>query len=456
MTRQKCHCPSNFRVLLTVVSVSVALLHCWPSDARGSARDVLDRFQHEACDPYQADFDRITAAARGQTWVRSLNRQLGSIDKITESIISDLEFYRAEFAQHSLASLGGNPTGKQRPAAGALKILRSSPVYLGKPLGIALDNSSDQATIQNYIHAYINSRIRYVDLYSQTVASTCTNNVRECIRLCMVLRFLRTPDADWTSADTAETPQWIRPVPNLQEVETFSLQTARLITAFQFHMAQSKVSRPSDDGTEYASYLGRAAGMLMQMGDMDGAAACLERGIQFTAQRGLPASGEPLRLQLADLLSEKNSPKASAQIRGFIGRATSPEERSKEVVFYLKSLYVNDRFKEEQEAANGYKDDSQCQSCLPQILYMGWVAARQDPSADGADGKWQKEFLTRFPDHPLGADIYFADAMNSLANGNYGDARQKLQFIEYHYPDATILPKVKEIETRLTAVSDAH
>ena len=64
-------------------------------------------------------------------------------------------------------------------------------------------------------------------------------------------------------------------------------------------------------------------------------------------------------------------------------------------------------------------------------------------------GKIEKQFLNRFPKHPLGADMHFASAMTALAGGNYAEALRRLEIVEYRYPKSRLIGKVKKMRQRL-------
>ena len=41
--------------------------------------------------------------------------------------------------------------------------------------------------------------------------------------------------------------------------------------------------------------------------------------------------------------------------------------------------------------------------------------------------------------------------MQALAASDYAEARQVLEYIEYQYPNSSLLPKVKDIQAKLAA-----
>jgi hypothetical protein len=120
----------------------------------------------------------------------------------------------------------------------------------------------------------------------------------------------------------------------------------------------------------------------------------------------------------------------------------------------LKYLYEGKRLPDVVNEATNFKQDAQCAPYLPQILYIAWVAERR-LGTDGNEKKWRDEFLARFPDHPLGADMYFASAMSALAAGEYEQSLHLMDFIERRYPNAGIIDKVHELKQRLNAAQAA-
>src|SRR4051794_39939276 len=110
----------------------------------------------------------------------------------------------------------------------------------------------------------------------------------------------------------------------------------------------------------------------------------------------------------------------------------------------LKYLYVAHRFRDAAREAATYDADKRCKPYLPQILYLEWLTLRRLDRASDAK-RAQATFFERFPENPLGADMYFADAMTAVAASDYDEALRQLEMIEARYATSKLIPRVKEI-----------
>ena len=101
------------------------------------------------------------------------------------------------------------------------------------------------------------------------------------------------------------------------------------------------------------------------------------------------------------------------------------------------------------ECARGERDPKYA-DYQPQILYIRWAAQHQLDKSDDAMAT-QRQFLDRYPNHVLAADMHFSDAMNELASADYRDAKLQLKSICDRYPTAEVAKKAADILRRLRA-----
>lgn len=126
-------------------------------------------------------------------------------------------------------------------------------------------------------------------------------------------------------------------------------------------------------------------------------------------------------------------------------RHIAPGQR---VVHRLSQLYQAELYDRVLTQVQEERDKPQNAEYRPQILYIQWVADRKVDHSTEASAV-QVEFLGKYPDHWLAADMQFADAMTLLANSDYPAASEKLAMIEAKWPDAKVTVKAKEIRERL-------
>lgn len=92
--------------------------------------------------------------------------------------------------------------------------------------------------------------------------------------------------------------------------------------------------------------------------------------------------------------------------------------------------------------------DKRCEPYLPQILYIRWQTMRRMGLRQQADGV-EAEFLGRFPAHPLGARMVWAEAASSLAAGDYKSAGNRLATLVDRYPQSPLSSAARGIRSGL-------
>jgi tetratricopeptide (TPR) repeat protein len=176
---------------------------------------------------------------------------------------------------------------------------------------------------------------------------------------------------------------------------------------------------------------------------------CLKVGIELAEQEKREEQAIDLHLQLADVLNNAgHAPLAAEEIKQTLDKYVKSSEYGKVATLRLKYLYEAGQFDKILEEAPTYQADERCKPYLPQIIYISWVAHRRENKLAEAD-KLQKDFLEKFPEHPLAADLYFAAAMTALAKSDYEEASRLLEIIQYRYPKSKIIDKAKQIQERL-------
>jgi hypothetical protein len=92
--------------------------------------------------------------------------------------------------------------------------------------------------------------------------------------------------------------------------------------------------------------------------------------------------------------------------------------------------------------------DERCLPYAPQILYIRWQTMRRLSLPDQAD-HIRSEFLARFPTHPLGAKMVWAEAAAELAAGDYASADRSLAVLVNRYPDSSLSIVARDVRSQL-------
>jgi len=113
----------------------------------------------------------------------------------------------------------------------------------------------------------------------------------------------------------------------------------------------------------------------------------------------------------------------------------------------LSQLYQAEVYDRVLTEAGKSRDDARFRNYRPQILYLQWATNRRTEHAAEAEAI-KAEFLQKYPENWLAANMHFADAMNLLASAEYEQAAEKLAMIESKWPDAKVAVKAKEIREK--------
>jgi hypothetical protein len=130
--------------------------------------------------------------------------------------------------------------------------------------------------------------------------------------------------------------------------------------------------------------------------------------------------------------------------------AGDPQDYARASLLHLKYLYQAAQYQALVADASADVQEPRCQGFLPQILYTAWFTCRRQ----GMDATpWSSAFLQQFPQDPLGSEMYFASAMDALAQGDAQQATRLLQFIQYRFPESKVTDRVRQVLARLAAAS---
>jgi len=305
-------------------------------------------------------------------------------------------------------------------------------------------------TLLGYYAASVRVAGNYIAERGRLVAAIDPRDTADILQLCLVMPFLHIPDLNWTDQNIRDLPEWMKTSENLSHLENFSLRVQRTNTAYQFMLFRLKLNK-TDSLTipVYPDYLLEAATRLITAREYHAGIYCIKSGISLAEDEKQQETAITLRFQLADLLGTiGHHPLAVQEMKEILNRYPKSDSYAKAAMLYMKYLYESHQYVKILQEASAFQSDPRCKPYLPQILYISWVAHRHEDHVEDAN-KLQKIFLEKYPDHLLAADMYFASAMMALAASDYEEASRLLELIEYRYPTARVMTKVKDIQKRL-------
>jgi hypothetical protein len=114
----------------------------------------------------------------------------------------------------------------------------------------------------------------------------------------------------------------------------------------------------------------------------------------------------------------------------------------------LKNLYLAGHFEELLSRCKRAERDQRYADRQPQLLYLEWVTDRTLGNSPESD-QVEAIFLQRYPRQAFAAEIYYAEALELLANGRYKAANDKFATIVTYFPQSALAAKSIEIRDRL-------
>lgn len=440
---------SKHTVFLLVVLLPIGM-------ARGGTSEAT-AIRLKACAATQPDYDRIAAAWKDDPGIRAYRVRLEKLDSTASSVLQDLGLYHDTFLQNSLATVGGAKStagqGAKRKPIGAAAIFTGAATEWNERLPLPPAKDADRQVLVAYYDAGFLALKQVILARAQRCLGV--GDTGEVVRLAFVFPLLGTGEADWTASSADSLPAWMSRPDAIRAMEDLALHARRPRTAYQMHLRLKLPATKPADESSFARYVREASDALCRAKDYPAAISCLDTAIRAGDSTHDGAATLDLRFRLAEIRSGTGDPDAAAEeVKKVLSLTADPDVHGRAALLRLKYLYEAKHFPQASAEAGSFKKDPNCASYLPQILYIAWVADRQSGS-DGVEKQWRDEFLARFPDHPLGADMYFASAMNSLAAGEYDESLRLLEFIEHRYPQAGIIEQVHELKQRLSSAQAA-
>ena len=400
--------------------------------------------RQKTCASLQQQLDQLLSNHAADSEVEAFRKRLQAADLAAVQVFQDLATFRDAFVQKSTANISRRspqPTATKR--TGSLLLLQRHLVSLEQLPAIQSADPATKALLTKYYDAYCQGTAQGMLSYGKSLITNSPADAAEVSKLSVILLCLTpSPDAQWNGDIENAMGVWLKNPEQTKAMEDLCLHAHRPHTAYWLATFTDGGGRPDN----FSDYMDGAADRMLRAKDYPSAMICL-RGALADTSADSPRWCERA-FHVAEVLGDMNDNDGALEMLGTISmRKLSSDEFGKVAVLRLKYLFASQKFKEVMADATQYRDDPKTEKYLPQILYIGWVASQR---LDGEDAEaWRKNFMEKFPDHPLGADMIFASAMQALASSKYDEAKRLLSYIEYKYPTAKIVAKATEIRKRL-------
>jgi hypothetical protein len=406
-----------------------------------------------ACRSMQPDVDRILAAHAKDPALAGIANRLNVIDKLTESILDDLRAHQSLFLDQSLAMLGGADASDSKTPRliGADKISqRYQAAFSASPISGGPGNA-DREVLNRYLTTAASALTLLIQSHGQRCLSVVGVDQAEIVRLSFILEMLAAaPDRDLRLPSPA-LPSWMSRRKDLQIIQQFAVESLRPRVAYALERGMSATTAPADPSAAYISFVEAQADAMLRAAKFDAALCCLRDGLAVAVLIKDQSQIAQLHFRIAEVLESTASASVAAdEMVKLRSIAESPDNFGRASMMRLKYLLEAGEDRELLSEALADLKEPRCDTCLPQIIYSAWLACRRSGDPDSAL-PWMKQFLDRFPLHPLAAQMYFAAATDALAAGNAEAAIRLLQFIKYRFPQSKLIDRVGQLEVRVLA-----
>lgn len=421
-----------------------------PAQLLASEVRMFCDYQDKALQSIKEQFENLKAIYPDDPELKRFGRRIEMTNKLSVEIVRQFKKVKLRVLQNMI-SIETNPSqtsNVKKDSLLAYNLILEYQTQFLQPLPIPDINQEELNILQEYYNISIKTASDFIAPRCYSVVIIDSSAATDVLGLCMVMPFLHIADNDWSETHMDSLPDLMKKSECLKILEEFSFKAKRPYTAYRFFLYQTKgrVDKFEADFFLENSY------KHVKVNDYLNAIRCLKAGLDIASGLDDKDGAEQLHLELADIYYKlSHLHLAIEEMEKIFKNYPQHQDYCKTVALQLKYLYEDGEYKEVIRKYPLCLDGDKCQSYRSQIMYIAWLASRKEGMSDSAVAI-KKEFMAKYSQHPLCANMLFDEAINALSNGNYREARQVLEKIEYHYPKSSILSKVRELKERLTKI----
>ncbi len=262
--------------------------------------------------------------------------------------------------------------------------------------------------------------------------------------LCLVLPMLTGAQRP-SPQQFATAPEWFRRNDVRRTTEAFAISLGRPLVALS--LASSGSAHGPEVTMDRLEKMGER--LTYAYVNYPQAITCLDKMTKIATEANLGDRAVVGAIALAEVYSRMGQPGIAAGAIGTIlTKFPMAENRHRAAALRLQYLHTAKQFSAIVDEWKGYCDSSISAAHKGTILYLAWDANRRLNRSVTA-GQLATQFLETFPDHPWGASVHLAMAMDALVSRDYVACQEQLELIELRYPDTSLLPRVRQIQEQL-------
>lgn len=382
--------------------------------------------------------------------------RINLIDEVTDLLVARFDAVREASLDALLGGAGSGPPDDQPPgaAADARQILSEYVADFRQPLPRPVVADDDVRILRQYYAAKASLASEFIAQRASIALATDRTAAGSLGELCLVMPLLHVSDDRWSGEQIRRLPDWLRTGGGLRRAESFALHFGRLRTAHSFALARREIEKPDAGELSYADYLSRAADRAADESNFAVSVQCLRELISIAAERDDTPAVIDARTRLSRALETVGHFQAAADEMKDVMDASPDADLWRQAAVRFCVLTCRAKAHDAAaEAAGRLMTDERAHPIRAHLLYVRWISLRSADKPLKAQAA-RTEFLSRYGESILAADMHFVHAVDLLQKGRIEEATELLRRVRTRYPRSPLADKAEGILNSLEGDDD--
>ena len=401
------------------------------------------------------NYNQFYLGLKDRVLKEKLDRRLVMINEITEK----LKRGQKQLKRKSLNGVLGASLGLSNNVLGAisknkiktesgLSILYNYERDFNSMINIGGLSEKNRVLVEEYFSSKIDEASNQI--WKRCKVASAGNNASKfaAFQFGLVIPFLAINDSDWDSKQIEKFPRWVKNGSNIKILEKIALDYQRIFTAYQLSLnITSKAGKPSRKG--YIKYLRNIALDASKNKNHKIFMLCMQTAIDIAKDAKREKNVTSLIFQMAEGLNKMGKPAdAAISVKNIWENTDDNKDYIKSLLLYLRYEFDAKKYETLITEVPRFRDDKRMEPYIPRMDYIVWVSHGRLGNKETAS-KISKKFWADFPDHTLGADMYYSIAMEALAKSDTKEALRLFDIIVYKYPESRLIKIITGIQLKI-------
>ncbi len=447
---------ASFMAILAAAIIGQPSPPCYASVTDATLEAITARLATEPVDALpEADrlFERLCELQADTAAWSAFRVRLTALSALRERITTQLEQNMHRVVGRTILDLmesdSATPQTQQAPQTtsfvSAEQLYRVYAPHFRYPIDTSGLSPVEKLFLQNYYNSHVRAMIEEIMRKGLVQAGGTEDQKIEYFLL--LLPLLHSPD-DFDVELLKSLPPWMLTNDRIKRLIDFCLLRVGRFDAAEAIALRLRGEQVTDMA-RYKFYVDTAS-QCQAAGRPTPAVECLRRAIACLAPDD-PRVAQ-LHFEICDIWHEAKNLALAADEAGAIARKFAGTEHAGRArylrITYLTAAGEHRLALQEIDAA---VDEPVCKPHLDELLYYRWKSLRQLGKGQEAN-RALRNFFDAFPDHPHGAEMYFAVGVDCLATQRYEDAQQIFELLIERYPDSSWTRRAEPLLERIAAL----